>query len=122
MNVWRNYNCSVLQDDYIKITASLAKFNFTILYSNNLYSYLMRVSGIGFWFCSGTEKYNQGLSERRAQSVKDYLVYEKLFAADKIYIIGYREIRLALHEANPNNVYSKAAKAKLQVLLKIIHK
>lgn len=70
----------------------------------------------------GTEKYNQGLSERRAQSVKDYLVQEKLFAADKISIIGYGETKPALHEANPSDIHSKAAKANMRVLLKIMHK
>lgn len=70
----------------------------------------------------GTEEYNQGLSERRAQSVKDYLVQEKLFAADKISIIGYGETKPALHEANPSNIHSKEAKANMRVLLKIINK
>lgn len=70
----------------------------------------------------GTEVYNQGLSERRAESVKDYLVQEKLFAADKISIIGYGETKPLLHETNPSNIDSKEAKANMRVLLKIIHK
>lgn len=70
---------------------------------------------------SGTEKYNQALSERRAESVKDYLIQEKLFPADKISTIGYGETRPALYEANPNDINSKAAKANMRVLLKIIH-
>lgn len=70
----------------------------------------------------GTEKYNQDLSERRAQSVKDYLVQEKLFAADKISIIGYGETKPALHETNPSNIHSKEARANMRVLLKITNK
>ncbi len=70
---------------------------------------------------SGTEKYNQALSERRATSVKEYLIQEKLFPADKISTIGYGETSPALYEANPSDINSKAAKANMRVLLKIIH-
>ncbi|AEC20033.1 outer membrane protein A precursor [Pusillimonas sp. T7-7] len=38
----------------------------------------------------GTEQYNQGLSQRRANSVKDYLV-SKGVAADRIYVEGKGE-------------------------------
>lgn len=40
----------------------------------------------------GTERYNQGLSERRAQSVVDYLVGRGL-SADRIVATGYGELR-----------------------------
>lgn len=70
---------------------------------------------------SGTEKYNQALSERRAESVKNYLIQEKLFPADKISTIGYGETRPALYESKPSDINSKAAKANMRVLLKIIH-
>lgn len=78
----------------------------------------MRVAGYASE--SGTEIYNQGLSERRAQSVKDYLVQEDLFSVDKISVIGYGNTRPAIHEVNPSNVNSKAAKANMRVLLEII--
>lgn len=78
----------------------------------------MRVAG--YTSKSGTEKYNQGLSEQRAQSVKDYLVQEKLFSGDKISVIGYGETRPAIPEVNPSNIDSKAAKANMRVLLEII--
>ena len=43
--------------------------------------------------CSiGTEAYNQGLSERRAESVKAYLV-RKGVAADRITAVGFGETR-----------------------------
>lgn len=71
---------------------------------------------------SGTEGYNQGLSERRAQAVKDYIVQEKLIPADKITVIGYGKTRPALHEAKPESkIYSKAAQANMRVVLKITY-
>ena len=43
--------------------------------------------------CSiGTEKYNQGLSERRAKSVRDYLV-KKGVNAERLTTVGYGETR-----------------------------
>ena len=76
----------------------------------------------GYTSQSGTEEYNQALSERRAQSVKDFLVQEKLFPADQISTVGYGETRPALQEENPSDINSKAAKANMRVLLKITHK
>ena len=71
---------------------------------------------------SGTEKYNQALSERRAQAVKDYLVKEKIFPADKIAVVGYGKTKPAEYEAKPESkVYSDAAKANMRVLLKITY-
>lgn len=78
----------------------------------------MRVAG--YTSQSGTEIYNQGLSERRAQAVKDYLVQENLFSTDKISVIGYGETRPAIREVDPSNIDSKAAKANMRVLLEII--
>lgn len=78
----------------------------------------MRVAG--YTSQSGTEIYNQGLSERRAQAVKDYLVQENLFTTDKISVIGYGETRPAIREVDPSNIDSKAAKANMRVLLEII--
>ena len=74
----------------------------------------------GYTSESGTQIYNQGLSERRAQSVKDYLVHENLFPVDKISLIGYGETRPAIQEVDPSNIDSEAAKANMRVLLEII--
>ncbi|MDX1592604.1 MAG: OmpA family protein [Gammaproteobacteria bacterium] len=41
----------------------------------------------------GTNQYNQGLSERRANSVRDYLVKNEGIAADRIKTVGYGESR-----------------------------
>lgn len=80
----------------------------------------IRMQVAGYTSQSGTEIYNQGLSERRAQAVKDYLVQENLFSTDKISVIGYGETRPAIHEVDPSNIDSKAAKANMRVLLEII--
>ena len=42
---------------------------------------------------SGSRAYNQGLSERRAKSVHDYLVEEASVAADRLTYAGYGEDR-----------------------------
>jgi outer membrane protein OmpA-like peptidoglycan-associated protein len=41
----------------------------------------------------GTDEYNKGLSERRAEAVKDYLVKEGATRASKISTVGYGESR-----------------------------
>lgn len=69
----------------------------------------------------GTEVYNQELSERRAQSVKDYLVNEKLIPVDKISTIGYGDRRPLVDEAKPKNIHSEAAKANMRAYVKIIY-
>lgn len=76
----------------------------------------------GYTSQMGTEKYNQGLSERRAQSVKDYLVKENLVLENKISIIGYGETRALVYEDKPKNIHSKAAKANMRAFIKIIYK
>jgi outer membrane protein OmpA-like peptidoglycan-associated protein len=46
--------------------------------------------------CSiGTEKYNQGLSERRADSVKKYLVGRGVVEKEKVSTVGYGEMKPA---------------------------
>ena len=74
----------------------------------------------GYTSASGTEAYNQKLSERRANAVKEYLVKEGVIASDRLSIIGYGETRPAMYEAAPENLYSEAAKANMRVLFEII--
>lgn len=45
---------------------------------------------IGYTDSKGTEEYNQSLSERRAQAVKDYLV-DRGIASDRITVSGLGE-------------------------------
>jgi len=74
----------------------------------------------GYTSASGTEEYNQKLSERRANAVKAYLINEGIITRDRLSTIGYGESNPAEYEANPKDLYSKAAKANMRVLFEII--
>jgi OOP family OmpA-OmpF porin len=74
----------------------------------------------GYTSASGTEAYNQKLSERRANAVKEYLVNEGLIARDRLSVIGYGETRPAMYEAAPQQLYSKEAKANMRALFEIV--
>jgi outer membrane beta-barrel protein len=70
----------------------------------------------GYTSRSGTEEYNQRLSEQRSNAVKAYLVDEGLIAADRLSTVGYGESKPAVHEVAPKELYSAAAKANMRVL------
>jgi outer membrane protein OmpA-like peptidoglycan-associated protein len=76
----------------------------------------------GYTSASGTEAYNQRLSERRAKAVQEYLVNEGIVSRDRLSTIGYGETRPAEYEAAPKDLYSQAAKANMRVLFEIIVK
>lgn len=76
----------------------------------------------GYTSAAGTEEYNQKLSERRANAVKDYLVKEGVVAPDRLSKVGYGEENSAMYEVAPKDLYSKAAKANMRVLFEIIVK
>jgi len=76
----------------------------------------------GYTSASGTDAYNQKLSERRANAVKGYLINEGLISPDRLSMIGYGETRSAMYEAAPKDLYSEAAKANMRVLFEIIVK
>jgi len=76
----------------------------------------------GYTSASGTEEYNQKLSERRAKAVRDYLVEENVVTPERLSEIGYGETKPAMYEAAPKDIYSKAAKANMRVLFEIIVK
>ncbi len=76
----------------------------------------------GYTSASGTEEYNQKLSERRAKAVKGYLIKEGVVTPDRLSEIGYGETNPAMYEAAPKDLYSKAAKANMRVLFEIIVK
>ena len=80
----------------------------------------VKVRIAGCTSASGSEEYNQRLSERRAASVKKYLIEEGLILPDRLTTIGYGEHRPAEYEANPKQLFSKAAKANMRVLFEII--
>jgi OOP family OmpA-OmpF porin len=74
----------------------------------------------GYTSASGTEAYNQKLSERRANAVREYLVNEGLITPDRLSTIGYGKTNPAVYEAAPKELYSAAAKANMRVLFEII--
>jgi len=76
----------------------------------------------GYTSASGTEAYNQKLSERRANAVEEYLVNEGIVSRDRLSTIGYGKTRPAEYEAAPKELYSTAAKANMRVLFEIIVK
>ena len=74
----------------------------------------------GYTSASGTEEYNQKLSERRAKAVQEYLINEGIITPDRLSTIGYGKTHPAMYEAAPKEIYSKAAKANMRVLFEII--
>jgi outer membrane protein OmpA-like peptidoglycan-associated protein len=76
----------------------------------------------GYSSASGTEAYNQKLSERRAKAVQEYLINEGVITRDRLSTIGYGERNPAMYEAAPKELYSNAAKANMRVLFEIIVK
>jgi len=74
----------------------------------------------GYTSASGTEDYNQKLSERRAKAVEEYLINEGVITRDRLSTIGYGESNPAMYEAAPKELYSPAAKANMRVLFEII--
>lgn len=81
----------------------------------------MKVRMAGYTSAKGTEDSNQKLSERRANSVRDYLI-EKGIAKERITTIGYGRTKPALYEVSPEDINSKEAKANMRVLFEIIVK
>jgi OmpA-OmpF porin, OOP family len=74
----------------------------------------------GYCSASGTDEYNQKLSERRATTVRQYLINEGGIAPERLTKIGYGEKRPAEFEALPKDIESEAAKANRRVLFTII--
>ena len=76
----------------------------------------------GYTSASGTDAYNQKLSERRAKAVQAFLLTEGIITQDRLSTIGYGETRPAEYEAAPKDLYSKAAKANMRVLFEVVVK
>ena len=76
----------------------------------------------GYTSASGTEEYNQALSERRANAVKEYLVSENVVTPDRLTEIGFGESKSATYEVAPKDLYSAAAKSNMRVLFQVILK
>ena len=82
----------------------------------------MKIRIAGYASASGTEEYNQKLSEKRATAVKEYLVKAGEIDRNRLTKIGYGETRPAEFEAVPSDIYSEEAKANMRVLFEIIVK
>ncbi|MDF3125906.1 OmpA family protein [Rheinheimera sp. 1928-s] len=78
-----------------------------------------RVRIAGYTSASGTAEYNQALSERRAQSIKAFLILEGV-DANRFKTIGFGQRNPAEYEANPEILRSDAAKANMRGLFEII--
>jgi outer membrane protein OmpA-like peptidoglycan-associated protein len=76
----------------------------------------------GYTSASGSEEYNQTLSEKRAKAVEEYLVQEGVVSPGRLSTIGYGQTRPAEYEAAPKDIYSQAAKANMRVLFEIVVK
>ncbi len=74
---------------------------------------------IGYTSASGTESYNQKLSEQRAMAVKTYLINTGQLAAGRLTTKGYGETSLAMPEVNPQDIHSVAAKANMRVIFSV---
>ncbi|MBE0502883.1 MAG: outer membrane beta-barrel domain-containing protein [Desulfuromonadales bacterium] len=74
----------------------------------------------GYTSASGTDAYNQALSERRANSVNEFLISEGVVKAGRLSTIGYGSTQPAVYEAAPKDLYSDAAKANMRVLFEIV--
>jgi OOP family OmpA-OmpF porin len=74
----------------------------------------------GYTSASGTEEYNQKLSERRAEAVKAFLVKEGVVMTGRLSTVGYGEANPVAYEAAPKDIYSEAAKANIRVLFEVI--
>jgi outer membrane protein OmpA-like peptidoglycan-associated protein len=79
----------------------------------------MKLRIVGYNSAAGSEDYNQKLSERRAEAVKDYLV--KAGVADtRLSTIGYGKANPAKYEADPSDTLSPAALANMRVVIEVI--
>lgn len=78
-----------------------------------------RVRIAGYTSASGTAEYNQALSERRAKSIKAFLILEGV-DANRFKTIGFGQRNPAEYEANPAVLRSDAAKANMRGLFEII--
>lgn len=78
-----------------------------------------KVRVAGYTSASGSAEYNQALSERRAQAIKDFLIAEGI-KPNRLTTVGYGDERPAQHETTPTNLRSTSAKANMRALFEIV--
>ena len=81
-----------------------------------------RVRIAGYTSASGTDSYNQQLSEQRAAAVRSYLTEQGGLSASRLTTVGYGETSPAEFEATPTELRSDAAKANMRVLFEFLLK
>lgn len=67
----------------------------------------------------GPIDYNQTLSEKRAQTVRDYLILNGKIPSERLTTVGYGKTRPLVKETNPNQINSPAARSNMQVVLDV---
>ena len=82
---------------------------------------LTNVRMAGYTSAQGSEEVNQELSERRANTVRDYLI-EKGISPERITVIGYGRTRPAVYEVRPGDINSEEALANMRVLFEVVVK
>jgi outer membrane beta-barrel protein len=80
----------------------------------------MKIRIAGYTSAAGSDEYNQGLSERRAEAVKEYLVKTGGVDATRLTTIGYGEKNPAKYEADPSDKLSAEALANMRVVIEVI--
>jgi outer membrane protein OmpA-like peptidoglycan-associated protein len=80
----------------------------------------MKVRIAGYASASGSVEYNQDLSERRAEAVKEYLVKTGAIDGNRLTTIGYGNTKPAKYEANPSDKLSAAALANMRVVIEVV--
>lgn len=80
----------------------------------------MKLRIAGYTSAAGSEEYNQGLSEKRAEAVKEYLVKTGGISENRLATIGYGETNPAKYEANPSDKLSVEALANMRVVIEVI--
>ncbi len=80
----------------------------------------MKIRVAGYTSAAGSEEYNQKLSERRAEAVKEYLVKNGGIDGSRLTTIGHGKTSPAKYEADPSDKLSDAALANMRVVIEVI--
>lgn len=95
---------------------TILNYNITVLKNDPK----MKLHISGYTSAAGSEEYNQKLSERRAEAVKEYFVKVGGIDGNRITTIGYGEKSPAKYEANPSDKLSEAALANMRVVIEVV--
>jgi outer membrane protein OmpA-like peptidoglycan-associated protein len=100
LNVPFEYNSDKLTGDAYRVLRNLG----VALKDSHLANYRFKIAG--FTDAKGAAEFNQKLSERRAQSVRDYLVYQYDVEAERLDVAGYGMSQLA-DPAHPEDAVNR---------------